>query len=507
MSPPSSPPPSLHHTLPSGPLLTTLCPGYSTLQLHVSPSGALTTPSKPSPLYNLYQRPVHISTDPSSTLLLLIGVLRAAVIFHPDPVNATYKVYHFLLPGTTRLTTPPVVTATRHTFSITHNGNVIEASYNEHANTISVTPSALQSASTKDLTPLFRRLLSSIDVLTAQSREIATKTAITESKITAYNTLLTAGPTPERPTITRIPNTPPTIHTPNPASGRVVYLNIALSKSPGSVECSIRKSPLPNPSTLSEPIRRERVQVVTAPIHQTVSLPFVLDSHRPLDISLELLLHGSGIPLTKFRYDILDFSAPTQETTADTSRDVLVPVHAMMRRKRLDEPVGTTATRLQLPIPLEKLSALVTQGRYETLLGGVFTLTLSAGLTVEQSVATAWGARHIIPFVRAAVLRRVLDWGGCEAPGMGSAPAVRKMQKLLLERCDEWLPSFRRAEDALVKARDVFERIEGGAVEECYGRGERVVLDDATRTGRACYGMLRRGLEGMWSFGNINSPT
>lgn len=237
-----------------------------------------------------------------------------------------------------------------------------------------------------------------------------------------------------------------------------------------------------------------------ASAHAIVSFPVNIQSHAPLHVSLDLILHiprarPLHINIAKKRLlDVLHFSQPVSTSPAP---DV---AHRRLRITRINaalhpdrppprDPLPLTA-RLELPVASDKLRDILPQ-RHCSFLGANFSIDL------VQHLVTIRAAPAVLPFLRAAVLRRATAFAvDINAPDQQSA---RRWERGIVDAADNALSTLRDAEQATVEIHALASAVENGAVHLC-ANGEDIdtvrktfsQLDSATQK-------WRLGIQHVWN--------
>lgn len=295
------------------------------------------------------------------------------------------------------------------------------------------------------------------------------------------------------------------------------------------------------PERIPASIASDVVRVMTCPVQgvapketKTYSFPYDMDSHSPVSLSVGLSFHHPSAAAStenpidvevslrdKLTLDILDFSRPSDDKDAlDTSHESLADAQlvrlfdASAVEKQLGYP---SVSRLEIPLgpgDAQKLFGLEGPSTVlRSFLGACYTVSISS-VTVQSGEAgtenlavrsvTLRGVPHVIPFVRAALLRRVLVAAG-QNPSLLREIVVRgkhnieRWKRSMVEAADNCLPSFRRAESSLVEALRLFEEIERGSIEYFSNGHERDSILAALQTAKGSYAMWRRQTERMWT--------
>lgn len=274
-----------------------------------------------------------------------------------------------------------------------------------------------------------------------------------------------------------------------------------------------------------------------------VSFPVTIDSHAPLLVSVflcfchpvPLALRDSPVDVSitlceNLTLDILDMSKPASVVDIkDSSHDMLASsqLMSMFSVGMVDNPREyPVMSRFDLPISVGDAMRILelkeSFGSFETLLGAQFAIRVEAtlhpntkesGVRFQASTVTIRGVSHVIPFVRAAILRRILATAGREA-GLLTKMVVRERaniiqwRKSLRDSVDNSLPSFRKAEEQLVEALRVFDEIgKAGRIELCFDGREKDAIAASLQKIRGSYGVWRRQNERLWVPSNVDASS
>lgn len=279
------------------------------------------------------------------------------------------------------------------------------------------------------------------------------------------------------------------------------------------------------------------VRIMTCPVigiapdaMKTVSFPVVIDSHAPLTLSVALSFHHpTATPVSDSPVDIeikllegavidiLDLSkVTTKKDLQDSSHEVLAASQLMrlfddkLAEKQRGYPL---MSRLEVPLTPEAARGILglasSVNTFESALGADYTISIAPVVLqgtghrkekLSTCLVTLWGVPHVLPFVRAAILRRILRGTAKNSTLLTSIVIknrtnIERWRRSLHEAADECLPSFRRAESRLVEALRMFEEIERGSIEHCFDGNDRNAMLAALQTAKGSYGMWRRQLE------------
>lgn len=324
-------------------------------------------------------------------------------------------------------------------------------------------------------------------------------------------------------------------------------LQLLLRKNIGTVQFPV-EGPFPTQGNNDAGIRStETRRIMTCPLQRVlpgeeklVSFPVTFDSHAPLSVSIHLCFHhpislalrDSPVDISvtlceNLTLDILDMSKPASVVEIrDSSHDMLgsSQLMAILSTSTVDnQRAYAIVSRFDLPVSvdvaLRTLELKEHFGSFETLLGAQFTVNVEAVVHQnaegaghsQASTITIRGVSHVIPFVRAAILRRILAAAGREA-GILTKVVVRERANIdrwkqsLRDSVEDSSPSFRRAEEQLVEALRVFDEIgKAGRIEFCFDGQERDAIAASLQNIRASYGMWRRQNEHMWMPSSIDA--
>lgn len=268
---------------------------------------------------------------------------------------------------------------------------------------------------------------------------------------------------------------------------------------------------------------------------KSISFPLVLESHSPISVSIALRFQHPcakmaakqtidiELCLQKERaFDILDFSGQSMGRDQDSSHENIAPSQLMLMfdRETVDKRRGhALITRFELPFHAETVRKVLRMTEHtsslRSVLGAAYVVTVADVLRLEKSASarpdactvTIRGHQHVTPFVRAAIIRRLLQSdvkpSSIIIQGSGN---IEKWQRSVTDTSDECLPQFRRAEENLVEALRLFSEMEETrSIDLYYDRGESKVLLDAMQEAFSSYAEWRRQTEHIWTpFGAVS---
>lgn len=272
-----------------------------------------------------------------------------------------------------------------------------------------------------------------------------------------------------------------------------------------------------------------------------ISFPIIIDSHVPMSVSVSLCFHRPVSSPPKFypidvsvelgedlTLDILDFSKHASAMDINDSSHKLLALSQLMymfSTSAVDnQPRYPVISRFDLPVLAEdamKALGLEEPSKcFESLLGAQFMITVEAalhsstenrGVPFQASTITIRGVTHIVPFVRAAVLRRILAVADKQSDTLEKAVVrdladTERWKKSLQDSLDNSLLSFRRAEEWLVEAYHMFGEIdEGKRIEYCFDGQERKAVAAIVQNIRTSYGVWRRQSERLLTPSHLNN--
>ncbi|PXF45160.1 hypothetical protein BWQ96_05061 [Gracilariopsis chorda] len=474
----------------------------------------------PEPFANMYQTPVAVFFPPDCSFVTVVGQLRSVftlAFVEDDSIsetialpqsNASFSLDSFafhsashaknqlLLQPTSDVDLPPVhihlhltpprITHTMYAFSF-------------HSQ-----------STTKQ--PAIRPLLQAIDRLTLRSAEqSATDTAVQQNISTALHTFasLKSAPMPLSVTLT-VSDSPqghvPAFHLPHPPRSKQVYVIAHLqsqhsgSLSSLSLQLTLAPHRIKSTSSMPKPNRNHpHGQSFSAPLPTLtsadcvkVSFPLYLSSHAPVKAAVSLSI---DIPSTEplelaigdELLDILSYSNRVSQLGEDTSAAIFAmpfsdPHKATIQHSRLCVPYSLTQVQQILSLKPEPT-------HFRSLLGAPFSLLLSGG---RACTITLRAPTHVTPFVRAALLRRLMQTKP-EPIIVKGIPNIRTWSKELkgcVEKCES---SSAETEEKLVEAVKVFEDLENGAGAD----GTRIWKESLAKAAQA-YRAWRREGENIW---------
>lgn len=353
----------------------------------------------------------------------------------------------------------------------------------------------------------------------------------------------------------------PRFHLPSAVAGKETLLTVSFRNSTGIALCEgwmlrlriksdnkvqtkeANGNQIPRVSTLcAGNNRKSMLRELTAPLpvvtpgsSESVSFPIVTASHSTVYISVSLHFQHPTPPdnnenldievdlLQRYPLDVLCISRKILKANEhDKSHDHLEHSHIMQYfdKSLVEKRRGhALVSRMDVPFPQEVIQkSLGITGQsmnFESILGAQFTISISEVVHLENtqterpvaSNVTIRGVAHVIPFVRAAILGRLLECAFKVRPIMvrGSA-SIETWQRALGDSTDECLPSFRSAETRFVEALRRFSAMEEGErIQECYDGQERDLLLEASQSARIAYGTWRRQCEHLWTpFGSVS---
>lgn len=351
----------------------------------------------------------------------------------------------------------------------------------------------------------------------------------------------------------------PRLQLPNPLVGKEIFLTVSFRNNTGiglsdgwMLRMRLRReaeSELHQQSQgasvkisddLSEKADLRTTRVMTCPVKKvepgatsSVSFPVVIDSHRPLYISVALAFHHPAAfalseehvdievgLLDDIVIDILHLAArTTNRDIKDSSHELLASsqVMALFNHELVEKQRGyPTVSRFEVPFCSQDVREVVgmkePSASFETPLGAQFTVSVAdvalrdeskTGQVPACSVALR-GVPHVLPFLRAAVLRRLLDAVSQDSLSLRrivvrDSTKIRHWQKSLVNNADECLPSMRTAETKLVEALRVYRETDEESVELCFDGQERDAMLSALQSAKSTYGMWRRENEHLWT--------
>lgn len=270
--------------------------------------------------------------------------------------------------------------------------------------------------------------------------------------------------------------------------------------------------------------------------------PLKVSSHAPRAVCVSLAFQGEDedgdegavwfeLALCKdIVLDVLHFSVQADEEAgvdAGMSVSMLRGVRLLQcldpaRSKRL-RPLPVS-TRFEVPVAAPVLRKLVGIGegaaRRVTYLGEEYTICMDPALSrgagadeeledgLQASPVTSVTVRavpHLLPFVRSAVLRRVLtakEEGKVKLRPVearsGRELAARERRRI--DAIDECLPAIRRAETQFVEAKALCAELEDyGRIELCADSRDKDVMLAAVRAVSVAYAEWRRRMEDVWT--------
>lgn len=272
----------------------------------------------------------------------------------------------------------------------------------------------------------------------------------------------------------------------------------------------------------------------------TISFPLLLDSHAPFSVTVSLCFqHPSAVSMMRrdginievriredVTLDVMDLSHVRSSPTAhDCSHEWLADAQVMrlfdadnVRQRR----VHSLMHRFEVPFSqrdvMTALRLVESENYFESIIEAQFMVSVSSVSAVtdgEVTTVTLQGVPHVLPFVRSAILRRLVDRfsndcagadGGEEKSsyfpdfqvhGVGN---IQRWQRGLIDGTDACMQSFRKAESAMVDTLRLYEDIELSD-DMKYSRigEERAILVDAITSARKVHDEWRRKIEHMWS--------
>lgn len=352
----------------------------------------------------------------------------------------------------------------------------------------------------------------------------------------------------------------PRLQLPNPLVGREIFMTVSFRNNTGvtlgdgwMLRLLVKKeSDLTAPGKSSVPsMNRSDNSNETANMHTTrfmtcplekvepgdsksVSFPVVIYSHAPLCISVALAFHHP-VPFAlsdehidievslqdDVVFDILHLAKRRScKDIKDSSHELLASsqLMALFNRDLVEKQRGyATVSRFEVPFPSSDIKQILNfaehEGSFETPLGAQFTVSVAdialrddtrTGQIPASSIALR-GVPHVLPFIRAALLRRLLNSVAQKLTNakkivVRDRPNIRNWQKSLVDTADDCLPSMRTAETRLVEALRLFHEIdENGCIEHCFEGQEREAMLAALQATRAAYGRWRRENEHFWT--------
>lgn len=354
---------------------------------------------------------------------------------------------------------------------------------------------------------------------------------------------------------------PPRLQLPDPLFGRTIFMTVSFRNNTGvtlgdgwMLRMHVKKESDSTPrdkSSVPSMNRRgdgsnETVNVhiasfMTCPLKKVepggtkaVSFPIVIHSHAPFCISVALAFHhpvefalsDKHIDIevalqNDVVFDIFNLAKRTGcKDIKDSSHELLASSQLMslFNRELVEKQLGfPTVSRFEVPFPSNDVKQILNfvspSDSFETPLGAQFTVSVAdiallddakTGQLPASSIALR-GVPHVLPFIRAAVLRRLLNSAAQKLITTSKIvvrdrPNIRNWQKSLVDTADECLPSVRTAETRLVEGLRLFREIGvNGCIEHCFEGQERDAMLAALQTTRTAYGIWRRENEHFWT--------
>eukprot|EP00178_Gracilaria_changii_P010107 TRINITY_DN2945_c0_g1_i1.p1 TRINITY_DN2945_c0_g1~~TRINITY_DN2945_c0_g1_i1.p1 ORF type:complete len:678 (+),score=103.18 TRINITY_DN2945_c0_g1_i1:1818-3851(+) len=363
--------------------------------------------------------------------------------------------------------------------------------------------------------PLIRPLLHAIDRLSLRTAHQSSHEADVQNNLsTTLHMLAAIKASPVPLSVTLSMSQYPQGHVPNfylsqPPRTKHVYVIVHLksthTSSLSSLSLRVCVSPY-HPQTVSKlPVPdsclpRERAFVAPLPTLSAsetthFSFPLFLGSHAPLKVSVSLLFDVPNedplqLALHEQLLDVLSFSTSTTHVVQDASTALFAlpfakPHQSTMQHSRLCVPYSINQVRSTLGVGPEPK-------HFQTLLGASFSVLAS---DTPTCVITIRAPTHVTPFVRAALLRRLVRTTpqAIVVKGMSQLRSWRSAVTQSVRRCDS---HFSDAEHALVEAVAVFERLQNGDDGDGVQEWKRA-LTKAVQAYRA----WRREGENVWTLG------
>lgn len=291
------------------------------------------------------------------------------------------------------------------------------------------------------------------------------------------------------------------------------------------------------------------MRVMTCPVghvspneQKVLSFPFVLDSHAPLALSVVLAFRHTSSTVTSDSpvdievklledgvVDILNFSNVSKKSDIqDYSHEVLAGSQLMrlFDKQAAEKQRGyPQMSRFEIPLTPDDVRGILclesSVNAFESPLGSDYTICVApvalqnAGdekQRLSSCSLTLRGVSHVLPFVRAAIIRRILVRASkndtpFKSIVIKSRKNVEAWRRSLQEAADQSLPSLRRAETRIVEALRIFAELEAGSMEHCLEGNH--ALTSALQAAKGSYGMWRRQMEHrLWTpKGAVDSTT
>lgn len=426
-----------------------------------------------SDVVNLAQRPVLAVTDPAQNFVVVLGVLRAGVVLFPGKDGIAARRFVLKGGSQQLTSFSMLVVEGEQDVGLvleeSCSGHRTAFSYDSVTQSITVMldydnklhihfDPQNQSDTLRNLLQGIQHL-SDCEATTQQSCDHA------ENIISSYNSALLFAlefrqqsgdgtthmshacslTTEQAPTATS-----PRFQLPSPLTGRELYIAVSFQNGTGvamadgwMLRLSIRDRKPASGKIFPNSDDHYTTSVMTAPFAvqpsktRTLSFPVVLDSHAPIEVSvllvfqhpsetagkqqpvdIEILLHDWHV------LDILNFSCKARDNALDSSHANLGKAQIMhyFRPQLVEKNRGhPLSVRFELPVPSATVQRILNVGEekcsFQSLLGAVYTISVSPVSQIHEAdkdklamcTMTVRSVPHVIPFVRAAVLRRIVE--------------------------------------------------------------------------------------------------
>lgn len=353
----------------------------------------------------------------------------------------------------------------------------------------------------------------------------------------------------------------PRLQLPNPSAGREIYVTVSFKNGTGvalGAGWMLRMQvfshnvaqerdhknvvpPKTKNGSFSNNSNREVRRIMNYPLeklepgaHQAVSFPVVVDTHVPFCVSVALVFHHPvsfalvdehvdiEVPLLdNFIVDILHLSKPSSNAdVTDLSHQLLSSsqVMALLDSSHVEKRRGyPTIFRFEVPVPpndvREALSFSDHSGSFESPLGAYFSVTVSDvalrdgrkyGLLCASSVALR-GVPHVLPFVRAAVLRRLLQALSNKTMTLmritiRDRENIEQWQQSVWRNADDCLPTMREVETKLAQGLGIYRKNHNKRRNEPRdATDESNAIFSALQSAKDAYALWRRENEHLWT--------